>query len=163
MLATGRIDDARANELIAELLFLDAEDATRPIRMHVNSAGGGLTSGLAVYDTIRHVRSPVATICLGEAGGVSALILAAGAKGQPSASPGARIRLSLGAESVEGSVGEVLVRSKELEGLLERLARALAQHTGRHFEEVEHDLHHDRALSADEARAYGIIDEVLSR
>jgi ATP-dependent Clp protease protease subunit len=161
VLLDREVDTTCANAAIAQLLFLDGEDREAEIRLVVNAPGGDLGAGLALYDVVRRSRAPIATVCVGTAGGVAALALASGRRGARSAAANARVRLELGPASASGDMRELRLRTKELETLADRFARALAEVTGRHLEEIEHDLEHPRVLSAEDAIRYGIVDALL--
>jgi ATP-dependent Clp protease, protease subunit len=156
------IEDHVANLIIAQLLFLDAEDPERDISLYINSPGGVVTSGLAIYDTMQYLRAPVSTICIGMAASMASVLLAAGAKGKRYALPNSRIMIHQGSAGFRGNTPDVFIQVKELEELNKRLNKILADHTGQTEEKVIKDTDRDYFMSAEQARAYGIIDEVYA-
>ena len=157
---TDTIEDNMANLIIAQLLFLESEDPERDIFLYINSPGGVVTSGLAIYDTMQYLRAPVNTVCIGQAASMGAVLLAAGAKGKRYALPNARIMIHQGSGGFRGNTPDVIIQVKELETLVDKLTRILAHHTGRDPEAVRRDSERDRFMSAAEAKEYGIIDDV---
>jgi ATP-dependent Clp protease protease subunit len=156
------IDDHMANLIIAQLLFLEAEDPERDISLYINSPGGVVTSGLAIYDTMQYLRAPVSTICIGMAASMASVLLAAGAKGKRYALPNSRIMVHQGSGGFRGSTPDVLIQVRELEDLNQRLHQILARHTGQTVKKVAKDTERDNFMSPDEAKAFGIIDEVYA-
>jgi ATP-dependent Clp protease, protease subunit len=156
------IEDHLANLIIAQLLFLEAEDPDRDISLYINSPGGVVTSGLAIYDTMQYLRAPVSTICIGMAASMASVLLAAGANGKRYALPNSRIMIHQGSGGFRGSTPDVLIQVRELEGLNVRLHEILAQHTGQTVKKVAKDTERDYFMSADQARDYGLIDEVYA-
>jgi len=159
---TDQIEDHMANLIIAQLLFLESEDPERDIYLYVNSPGGVVTSGLAIYDTMQYLKAPVNTVCIGQAASMAAVLLAAGAKGKRYALPNARIMIHQGSGGFRGNTPDVIIQVKELETLVDRLSEILAKHTGQSVETIKHDSERDRFMSAQEAKAYGLIDEVYT-
>ncbi len=157
------IEDTLANLVIAQLLFLESEDPEKDIYLYINSPGGIVTSGLAIYDTMQYLRAPVATICVGQAASMAAVLLAAGAKGKRYALPNSRIMIHQGSAGYRGATPDIFIQVRELSTLVERLHGILARHTGQDVEKVQHDTERDHFMSAEEARDYGIIDEVFVR
>jgi ATP-dependent Clp protease protease subunit len=157
-----QIEDHMANLIIAQLLFLEAEDPDRDISLYINSPGGVVTSGLAVYDTMQYLRAPVSTICIGMAASMASVLLAAGAKGKRYALPNSRIMIHQGSGGFRGSTPDVLIQVRELEDLNNRLHQILARHTGQDPKKVATDTERDYFMSPDAAKAYGIIDEVYT-
>ncbi len=157
---TDTIEDSMANLIIAQLLFLESEDPERDIYLYVNSPGGVVTSGLAIYDTMQYLKAPVNTVCIGQAASMGAVLLAAGAKGKRFALPNARIMIHQGSGGFRGNTPDVIIQVKELETLVDKLTRILAHHTGKDPETVRRDSERDRFMSAAEAKEYGIIDDV---
>ena len=155
------IEDTMANLIIAQLLFLESEDPEKDIYLYINSPGGVVTSGLAIYDTMQYVKAPVSTICVGQAASMAAVLLAAGAKGKRFALPNSRIMIHQGSGGFRGNTPDVLIQVKELETLVEKLMRILAHHTGQPADKVRRDVDRDRFMSAEEAREYGLIDEIF--
>jgi ATP-dependent Clp protease protease subunit len=156
------VDDTVANIIIAQLLFLDADNPDKDIYLYVNSPGGVVTAGLAIYDTMQFIRSQVHTICIGSAASMGAILLGAGEKGKRSALPNARIMLHQPSGGSQGSAADIEIAAREILGLRQRLNEILAHHTGRSVEQVEADLDRDRFMSAQEALEYGLIDEVIT-
>jgi ATP-dependent Clp protease protease subunit len=155
------IDDGVANLIIAQLLFLEAEDPERDINLYVNSPGGSITAGLAIYDTMRFIRPDISTICIGQAASMSALLLAAGTPGKRFALPNSRIVIHQPMGGVQGHATDVDIQAKELVRLRKRIIDILAEHTHQPSERVEADSDRDFILSAEQAREYGIIDQVI--
>ena len=155
------VADPMANLIIAQLLFLESEDPEKDIFLYINSPGGVVTSGLAIYDTIQYLKAPVSTVCIGQAASMGAVLLAAGARGKRFALPNSRIMIHQGSISgLGGNTPDVLIHAKETETLVERMVRILAHHTGQPAEKVRRDSDRDRFMSAEEAKAYGLIDDV---
>jgi len=155
------IDDAVANTLIAQLLFLDAENSKEDIKIYVNSPGGSVTSALALYDTIQHVKSDVATICLGQAASAAAVLLAAGAKGKRYALPNARIMIHQVMGGVEGQQKDIEIQAKEISRIKDQINMILSKHTGQPVKKIEADSDRDNFMSAEEAKKYGLIDKII--
>jgi ATP-dependent Clp protease protease subunit len=155
------IEDTMANLIIAQLLFLESEDPERDIYLYINSPGGVVTAGLAIYDTMQYLKAPVNTICIGQAASMGAVLLAAGAKGKRYALPNSRIMIHQGMGGFRGNTPDVLIQVKELETLVDKLMRILANHTGQPPDKVKRDAERDRFMSSEEAREYGLIDEIF--
>jgi ATP-dependent Clp protease protease subunit len=156
------IEDHLANLIIAQLLFLDSEDPEKDISLYINSPGGQVTSGLAIYDTMQYVRSPVSTICIGMAASMAAVLLAAGTKGKRYALPNSRIMIHQGSGGFRGAPPDALIQMKEWEFLVGRNHEILARHTGQDLDKVIKDTERDFFMSPDAAQEYGIIDAVYS-
>ena len=156
----GPVEDDIANLIIAQLLFLDSEDPEKEISLYINSPGGVITSGLAIYDTVRYVRAPVSTICTGIAMSMGAVLLAAGAPGRRFALPHSRIMIHQGSGGFRGNTPDVFIQVKEMEQLVRTTQEILAAHTGQPMEKVVKDTDRDLFLSPEQAVEYGIIDEV---
>jgi ATP-dependent Clp protease protease subunit len=156
------IEDNVANLVIAQLLFLDAEDPERDISLYINSPGGIITAGLAIYDTMQYVRAPVSTICIGMAASMAAVLLAAGAEGKRFALPHSRIMIHQGSGGFRGSTPDVLIQVKEMETLVKTNHEILSRHTGKTAEQIVADTARDYFMSPTEAKEYGIIDSVYS-
>jgi ATP-dependent Clp protease protease subunit len=156
------IEDHMANLIIAQLLFLEAEDPDRDISLYINSPGGVVTAGLAIYDTMQYLRAPVSTICIGMAASMASVLLAAGAKGKRYALPNSRIMIHQGSGGFRGNTPDVLIQVKELEKLININHEILARHTGQTVEKIVKDTERDNFMSPEEAKSYGIIDEVYS-
>ena len=159
-LGTG-IDDNVANIILAQLLFLDAEDPERDIFMYINSAGGNVYAGLAIYDTIQHLRAPVSTFCVGMAASMAAILLTAGAEGKRNALPNARIMIHQPSGGMSGTAADIEIAAQEILHIRETLNGIVAKHTGRSTEQVARDVDRDRFMSPEAAVEYGLIDRVL--
>lgn len=157
------INDHVASVVIAQMLFLDAEDPEKDIRMYVNSPGGVVTAGLAIYDTMNYVRCDVATYCIGQAASMGAFLLAGGAKGKRYALPNARIMIHQPIGGAQGQATDIEIQAQEILRLKDRLNRILAENTGRSLDEIGQDTERDRFMDAHRAKEYGLVDEVLSR
>jgi len=155
------VNDTVSNIIVAQLLFLDAEDPERDIYMYINSPGGSVYAGLAIYDTMQHLRAPVSTFCVGMAASMGALLLTGGAKGKRSALPNSRIMLHQPSSGYQGTAADIEIAAKEVLGIRERLNRILAHHTGKSVEQIEKDIDRDYFMGPEEAAEYGIIDRVL--
>ncbi len=155
------IDDAVANTLIAQLLFLDAENSKEDIKIYVNSPGGSVTSALALYDTIQHVKADVATICLGQAASAAAVLLAAGAKGKRYALPNARIMIHQVMGGAEGQQKDIEIQAREISRIKDQINQILAKHTGQTAKKIELDSDRDNFMTAEEAKKYGLIDKII--
>ncbi len=156
------IEDNVANLIIAQLLFLESEDPEKDIQLYINSPGGVVTSGMAIYDTMQYLRAPVSTICIGQAASMGAVLLAAGATGKRYALPNARVMIHQGSGGFRGNTPDVEIQMREMMHLTDRLMHILAEHTGQDFEKVKRDSERDYFMSAEEAKAYGLIDEVFA-
>ncbi len=156
------IEDNVANLIIAQLLFLESEDPEKDIQLYINSPGGVVTSGMAIYDTMQYLRAPVSTICIGQAASMGAVLLAAGATGKRYALPNARIMIHQGSGGFRGNTPDVEIQMREMMHLTDNLMKILADHTGQDFDTVKRDSERDKFMSADEAKAYGLIDEVFA-
>ncbi|MBC7187502.1 MAG: ATP-dependent Clp endopeptidase proteolytic subunit ClpP [Calditrichaeota bacterium] len=157
------IDDAVASLVIAQMLFLEAEDPEKDVYLYLNTPGGIVSSGLAIYDTMQYIQPDVATICMGQASSLGALLLAAGAKGKRSALPHSRIMIHQPMGGAQGQASDIEIHAKEILLLREKLNEILAEHTGQPVEKIARDTDRNFFMSAEEAKEYGIIDEVLTR
>ncbi|MBK6918656.1 MAG: ATP-dependent Clp endopeptidase proteolytic subunit ClpP [Deltaproteobacteria bacterium] len=157
------INDQVANVIIAQLLYLESEDPEKDIRLYINSPGGVVTAGLAIYDTMQHVKAPVATYCLGQAASMGAVILAAGAPKKRFALPNARIMIHQPHGGAQGQATDIEIQAREVLRLKARLNEILAQHCGRDIEEILRDTDRDKFMDADTAKRYGLVDEVVTR
>jgi len=162
VLLGGEVTDESANLIVAQLLFLQSQDAKRTISMYINSPGGSVTAGLAIYDTMQFITCPVATYCIGQAASMGAVLLTAGAKGKRFALPNARIMIHQPWGGAEGKASDIEITAREILRLKERLNRILATHSGKSYEDVVKDTDRDYFMSADEAAAYGLIDRVVT-
>jgi ATP-dependent Clp protease protease subunit len=158
----GPVSDDLANLVTAQLLFLESEDPEREINMYINSPGGSVTAGLAIYDTMQFVKPPVSTLCVGQAASMGALLLAAGAKGRRYALPHSRILIHQVSGGFEGQASDIEIHAREALRLREILNDILAHHTGQNAKKVEKDTDRDNFMSAAQAVEYGLIDEVIS-
>jgi ATP-dependent Clp protease protease subunit len=156
------IEDEIANLVIAQLLFLEAEDPDKDIHLYINSPGGSVTAGMAIYDTMQYVRPNVSTICMGQAASMGALLLAAGAKGKRFALPHARIMIHQPLGGVQGQATDIDIQAREILRMREELNRILVHHTGQDMEKVMRDTDRDFFMTAEQARDYHIVDEVIS-
>jgi ATP-dependent Clp protease protease subunit len=156
------IDDVIANLIIAQILFLNMEDAGKDINVYINSPGGSVTAGLAIYDTLRFVKCDVATYCLGQAASMGAVLLAAGTKGKRYALPNARVMIHQPWGGTQGTASDIHIQAKEILKLKEQLNQILVHHTGQTLERIEKDTDRDYFMSAEEAKNYGIVDQVVT-
>jgi len=157
------IDDVISNVIIAQLLFLEAEDPEKDINVYVNTPGGLVTAGLAIYDTIQYVKPAIATICVGQAASMGALLLAAGTKGKRYALPNSRIMIHQPRGGFEGQATDIGIQAEEIIKIRKRLDEIMARHASQSVEKVHKDSERDYFMSAEEAKAYGLIDEVIVR
>ena len=156
------IDDYVANLVVAQLLFLQMEDPEKDVHLYINSPGGSVTSGMAIYDTIQFLKCDVATYCIGQAASMGAVLLAAGTKGKRYALPNSRVMIHQPWGGAQGTSSDIQIQAREIQGMKERLNRLLAKHTGQDVAKVERDTDRDFFMAADEAKAYGLVDEVVS-
>ena len=159
----GPINDDMANVITAQLLFLESEDPSKDIFLYINSPGGSVYSGLAIFDTMNHIKPDVSTICVGLAASMAAVLLAAGAKGKRTALPNSRILIHQVLGGAEGQASDIKIQAEEILGLKETLNKILADRTGQPYAKVDKDTDRDYYLSAKQAKEYGLIDKVLSR
>jgi len=157
------IDDTLSNLVIAQLLFLEAEDPEKDIAIYINSPGGSVTAGLAIYDTMQFVRPDISTYCVGQAASMAAVLLAAGAKGKRYALPNARVIIHQPMGGVQGQASDIDIQAKEILRLRERLNDILTHHTGRSIDDIKRDTDRDTIMNAGRACEYGIIDQVIHR
>ncbi|MDO8425717.1 MAG: ATP-dependent Clp endopeptidase proteolytic subunit ClpP [bacterium] len=157
------VDDAMANTVIAQLLFLESEDSKKDIKVYVNSPGGSVTAGLAIYDTMQYIKPDVVTICVGLAASMGAVLLAGGAPGKRYALPNSEIMIHQVLGGAEGQASDIKIRAERILKIKDRLNSILAQHTGQDFEKVEKDTDRDYFMSAEEAKKYGLIDKIISK
>lgn len=155
------IDDMVANLIVAQLLFLESEDPDREISVYINSPGGSVTAGLAIYDTMQFVRCPVTTFCVGQCASMAAVLLAAGTQGRRFALPNSRILIHQPSGGVSGQASDIKIMAEEILRMRERLNEILASHTGKSIEQIEKDVDRDRIMSSMQAKEYGIIDQVI--
>jgi ATP-dependent Clp protease protease subunit len=157
----SNIADEVANSVVAQLLFLQSEDPEADVHLYVNSPGGAVSSGLAIYDTMQFISCDVATYCVGQCASMGAVLLAAGAKGKRNALPNSRILIHQPMAGMEGSAEDIMIHAKEFAKVKERLNGILIKHTGHPLEKIEKDTDRDRFMSAEEALEYGLIDRVI--
>jgi ATP-dependent Clp protease, protease subunit len=157
----GPIDDEVANIVIAQMLFLQSEDPKKDIRLYVNSPGGHVSAGLAIIDTMNHIKNDVSTVCVGMAASMGAVILASGAKGKRYSLPNSEIMIHQPLGGAQGQATDIQITAKQILKLKEKLNRMMAERTGKTFTEIEKDADRDYYMSADEAKKYGIVDKVL--
>ena len=160
---SGEVHDEMANAISPQLLYLQTQDAKKEISVYVNSPGGSVTAGLAIYDTMQFVTCPIATYCIGQAASMGAVLLAAGTKGRRFALPNARIMVHQPSGGAEGKATDIEITAKEILRLKDVLNGILAKHSGKKFEDVVRDTERDYFMGADEAKAWGLIDEVLKK
>jgi ATP-dependent Clp protease protease subunit len=156
------INDDVANIIIAQLLFLDADNPEKDINMYINSPGGHVHSGLAIYDTMQHLRAPINTICMGLAASMGAFLLASGTKGKRAALPHARILIHQPSSGAQGTAADIEIAAREILHTRATMNKLFAMHTGQPIESIERDVDRDRYMGAEEAQAYGIIDQVFT-
>ena len=159
----GEVNDAVSALVCAQLLFLEAENPDKPIHLYINSPGGVITSGLAMYDTMQFIKSPVHTLCMGTARSMASFLLMAGEPGHRMALPNASLHVHQPLGGVQGQASDIRIHAEEMLRTKDRVTRLYAQHCGRSYEEVERDLDRDRFMTAEEAREWGLIDKVLDR
>jgi ATP-dependent Clp protease protease subunit len=157
------VDDDVASVIIAQLLFLEADDPDKDITFYINSPGGSVTAGLAIYDTMQYVRCDVATLCMGQAASMGALLLAAGAAGKRFSLPNSRIMIHQPMGGFQGQATDIEIHAREILRMRKDLNKILSQHTGRTIKKIQNDTERDNFMSAEEACKYGLIDKVLSR
>ena len=155
------IDDVVANLIIAQLLFLQMEEPDKDINLYINTPGGSVTAGLAIYDTMQFVKPAVATYCVGQATSMGAVLLAAGTKGKRFALPNARIMIHQPWGGVQGAAADISIQAREILRLREKINDILAKHTAQPLEKIQHDSDRDYFMPADEAKEYGVVDEVI--
>jgi ATP-dependent Clp protease protease subunit len=160
---TGAIEDYGASLITAQLLFLEAENPKKEVHMYINSPGGVVTSGLAIYDTMQLIRPPIQTFCIGQAASAASLLLMAGKKGERFALPNSRVLVHQPSASFYGNAADIARHAEEVVKLKRRLNEIYAFHTGRTVEEIENALDRDTYMTADEAKAFGIIDQIMAR
>src|SRR5882757_6252315 len=157
------INDEVANSIVAQLLFLQSEDAKSDIHLYLNSPGGSVTAGMAIYDTMQFITCDVATYCIGQCASMAAVLLTAGVRGKRQALPNSRIMIHQPLAGMEGTAEEIMIHAKEFQKVKQRLNNILIKHTGHPLEQIEKDADRDRFMSADEAMEYRLIDQVIER
>ncbi len=156
------ITDDVANIIIAQLLFLEADNAERDVHLYINSPGGSVSAGMAIYDTMQYMKAPIRTTCMGLAASMGAFLLAAGTQGKRSALPHARIMIHQPSGGAQGTAADIEIQAREILYLRAKMNELFAKHTGRPVEQIERDVDRDRFMSAEEAKSYGIIDNVIA-
>ncbi|MDQ1558151.1 MAG: ATP-dependent Clp protease, protease subunit [Pyrinomonadaceae bacterium] len=156
------IDDQIANLIVAQLIFLEAEDPEKDISLYINSPGGSITAGMAIYDTMQFIRADVSTLCVGQCASMAALLLAAGAKGKRFALPNSRILIHQPSGGAEGQASDIRIMAEEIIRMRELTSNILAKHSGQSYDQIERDVERDRIMSAAGAKEYGLIDEVIT-
>jgi len=157
----GPIDDYMANVIVAQLLFLESENPEKDINLYINSPGGVVTAGMAIYDTMQYIRCDVSTMCVGQACSAASLLLTAGAKGKRLALPNSRIMIHQPSGGAQGQATDIEIQAREILYLRNRLNNIYVKHTGQSLEQIERDMERDRFMSAEDAKTYGLIDQVL--
>ena len=160
---TGPVDDGVASVVTAQLLFLEAENPTKEISFYINSPGGIVTSGLAIYDTMQYVRPPIATLCIGQAASMGAFLLGGGAKGKRFILPNARTMIHQPSGGAHGQASDIDIHAREILIIRRRLNELMAEHTGQTLETIERDTERDRFMNAEQSKEYGLVDEVIDR
>jgi ATP-dependent Clp protease protease subunit len=160
---TGPVEDYSASLIVAQLLFLEAENPKKEISFYINSPGGVVTSGLSIYDTMQFIRCPVSTLCVGQAASMGSLLLTAGEKGMRFALPNARIMVHQPSGGYQGQVTDIMIHARESEALKRRLNEIYVGHTGRNYEEIDRALERDNFMTAEAAREFGLIDQVIEK
>ena len=159
----GQIDDNVANVVVAQMLFLESEDPDKDIYLYINSPGGVVTAGLAIYDTMQYIKPDVSTICIGQAASMGAVLLTAGAKGKRFALPNARVMIHQPLGGAQGQSTDIQIQAREIQRIRETINDIFVQTTGKTDEEINNDTERDNFMTAAEAKAYGIVDEVITR
>jgi len=159
----GPVEDYMANVIVAQLLFLEADNPDKDINLYINSPGGAVTAGMAIFDTMRFIRPQVSTICIGQAASMGAFLLAAGAKGKRYCLPNSRVMIHQPSSGYSGQASDIAIHAKEILSIKARMNEQMAEFTGRPLEQIERDVDRDYFLSAKEACTYGLVDSVLDR
>ena len=158
----GKVEDYMANLIVAQLLFLESENPDKDIHLYINSPGGSVTAGMAIYDTMQFIKPDVSTLCIGQAASMGAFLLTAGTKGKRFALPNARMMINQPLGGFSGQASDIDIHAREILKIRERLNQKLAEHTGQSIETISKDTDRDRFMDAEEAKVYGLIDEVMS-
>jgi ATP-dependent Clp protease protease subunit len=161
VLVVGPVEDYMANVMVAQLLFLESENPDKDIHLYINSPGGSVTAGLAIYDTMQFIKADVSTMCIGQAASMGALLLAGGAKGKRVCLPHSRIMIHQPLGGFQGQATDIDIHAREILLIREKLNRVLANHTGQSLDKIKEDTERDNFMGAEEARTYGLIDEIL--
>lgn len=158
----GQVEDHMANLIVAQLLFLESENPDKDIHLYINSPGGSVTAGLAIYDTMKFIKPDVTTTCMGQAASMGAFLLSAGAKGKRYCLPNARTMIHQPSGGAQGQATDIDIQAKEILIIRERLNRLMAEHTGQPIDVIERDTERDRFMNAEQSKEYGLVDEVVS-
>ena len=158
----GQVEDYMADLIVAQLLFLESENPDKDIHLYINSPGGSVTAGLAIYDTMKFIKPDVSTTCIGQAASMGAFLLSAGAKGKRFCLPNARTMIHQPSGGAQGQATDIDIQAKEILIIRERLNRLMAEHTGQSIEVIERDTERDRFMDAEQSKAYGLVDDVVS-
>ncbi|WP_024851064.1 ATP-dependent Clp endopeptidase proteolytic subunit ClpP [Hydrogenovibrio kuenenii] len=158
----GQVEDHMANLIVAQLLFLESENPDKDIHLYINSPGGSVTAGMAIYDTMRFIKPDVSTMCIGQAASMGSFLLSAGAKGKRFALPNSRVMIHQPLGGFQGQASDIEIHAKEILQIRDKLNRALSDHTGQPIERIEQDTDRDNFMSAEQACEYGLVDKVLS-
>ena len=158
----GQVEDHMANLIVAQMLFLESENPDKDIHLYINSPGGSVTAGMAIYDTMRFIKPDVSTMCIGQAASMGSFLLSAGAKGKRFALPNSRVMIHQPLGGFQGQASDIAIHAKEIISIKEKLNKALAEHTGQPVERIEQDTDRDNFMSAQQACEYGLIDKVLT-
>ncbi|MCO5557307.1 hypothetical protein L7F22_010868 [Adiantum nelumboides] len=159
----GPIADDTSSLIVAQLLYLESENPQKPIQLYINSPGGVVTAGLAIYDTMQYIRSPVSTLCVGQAASMASLLLAAGAPGERRSLPNARVMIHQPSGGASGQASDIAIHAREILDMRSRLNKLYVKHTGTSLDLIEQSMERDKFLSPDEAKVFGLIDEVIER
>jgi ATP-dependent Clp protease protease subunit len=159
----GQVEDHMANVIVAQMLFLEAENPEKDIYLYINSPGGSVTAGMAIYDTMNFIKPDVSTVCIGQAASMGAFLLSAGAEGKRYCLPNSRVMIHQPLGGFQGQASDFEIHAKEILSIKEKLNRLMAKHTGKDYETLAHDTDRDNFLSADEALDYGLVDQVLTQ
>ena len=160
---TGQVEDHMANLIVAQMLFLEAENPEKDINLYINSPGGVITAGMSIYDTMQYIKADVSTICMGQACSMGAFLLSAGAKGKRICLPNSRVMIHQPLGGYQGKATDIQIHAQEILKVKSRMNELMAQHTGKSIEEIERDTERDRFLSANEALEYGLVDKVYTQ
>ncbi|WP_109371698.1 ATP-dependent Clp endopeptidase proteolytic subunit ClpP [Proteus genomosp. 6] len=160
---TGQVEDHMANLIVAQMLFLEAENPEKDINLYINSPGGVITAGMSIYDTMQYIKADVSTICMGQACSMGAFLLSAGAKGKRICLPNSRVMIHQPLGGFQGQATDIQIHAQEILKVKSRMNELIAQHTGKSIEEIERDTERDRFLSANEALEYGLVDKVYTQ
>ena len=160
---TGEIDDVSANLIVAQLIFLEAEDPDKDIFLYINSPGGSVTAGMAIYDTMQYIKCDVSTICIGMAASMGAFLLAAGAKGKRKVLPNSEVMIHQPLGGTQGQTTDIMIHAQRMQQIKDKMTEILAQRTGQPLEKIKNDVESDFFMTAEDALNYGIIDEIIDK